>query len=409
MYNFLGEFMKKFFSVFFIFFVFISCATTVVMEKKDVAKLYFNLGNSYNNLGKKKEAVDSYMTALSYDRDLTVSSYNLVLLLMDEKRYKDAEKILLDLISSSEYNSIYYEVLAYNYFNQKKYKEALDIYEEILKREKLNKKALYNSSLIYTFIGEKERALEKLLEYKDIIEDNKDILKQIAELYSGLGNKEQAIKFYKDYLVKNSSDKDVKKSYAKLLFEIKDFKKALDIYEELDGSSNKDGELVFFKAKVLLLGLEDLGKGKEAVERALDLGYEGADELYQITLEENFLYKDEFKEFLKEKNFYFEPGEYKKYKEKMEAINKKIEETFTSAKKNFVEESDFSAGTNALKKLFKIDEFEDYFKINTEILLNPEFKFKDELKAWLQNRGKMELVEGFKEEEKEIEEEKIVE
>ncbi len=365
-----------------------------LIEKKDLAKLYFNLGNSYSELNKDKDAVNAYMTALRYDENLKVSSYNLALILMEQKRYKDSEKVLLDLIAKSEYNSIYYEVLAYNYFNQKKYKEALDIYEEILKREELNKKALYNSSLIYTFIGEKEKALEKLLAYKDVIDENKEILKQIAILYSELKNKDQAIKYFKDFLAKDKSNIEVKKMYAALLYEIKDYKKALDVYNDLDNSSNKDGEIAFFKARVLLLGLEDLGKGKEAVKRALDLGYEGADELYAITVNENFLYKAEFRDFLKKQNFYFKPGEYKKYKEKQKAIKDKIEKTFGDAKKSFLEDKNFSKGTNALQKLFKIKEFEDYQRINSEILSSADFAFKDELKAWLTNRGKMKLVEG---------------
>ena len=79
-----------------------SCASGV--PEKDVAPLYYNLGNAYFELGELDRAVESYLKAIELDESLARASFNLAKVYVEKNQLDKASRILEELLTEDPEN-----------------------------------------------------------------------------------------------------------------------------------------------------------------------------------------------------------------------------------------------------------------------------------------------------------------
>lgn len=298
--------LKKYLSYFLLGTFLFSCQTYSV-SREEYASVYFNLANAYRELEKDDEALKAYYQALQIDPTLSRNAFNFSKLLIKKNRLDEALTLLKSLEKESPQNTMILDSLAYVYYLKGDFSQSAAYYKKILSINSLHETALFNSALLYEALDRPEEAYERLVETLPFLTDTTDALKKIALLAYDIGRYDDALKYMNDYLEKKSDDTSIEWEYARILAKTKDYKKAAEIYDKLDTESNTNGELIFERAEVYLLGLESFEKGKEILARAIENEFWDTERLYALATTKDFLYRDEITAYLKEENLFFDP------------------------------------------------------------------------------------------------------
>lgn len=297
-----------FYLIVFTILLFFGCAGG--LSRKEAAKLYYNLGNAYLEIGKEDKASQAYLTALEYDKKMKIASFNLAKAYMDSEKYIDAINMLDNMIKEDDTNSMLLSAKAYCLYRFGDIDGSYIIYEEILTLDPGNSEALYNTALIKAEQGDYEEAIEKLTSLKsDKIDDEKLFTKinmAIGDIYTKMEKYEESIEYFE--FVKNEEPDNIKNltflfnSYYKSSYYSHALETGNKILEETPDDLENNKELFFDMAVIYLTAVEDSVKGLEYLEKALDAGFDNLEKAKNLVETEGLLDADDIISLLKSKN-----------------------------------------------------------------------------------------------------------
>ena len=94
----------KYFCFFIIILFSVSCVS--LKTQKELSEEYFNLGNDYFDLENYSRATDLYLKALSYNKNSKNATINLIMAYQNNKKYDDAEKLIVSKYEEKQMNII---------------------------------------------------------------------------------------------------------------------------------------------------------------------------------------------------------------------------------------------------------------------------------------------------------------
>ena len=264
-----------------VLFTFTGCSTVESIPASEAAVLWYNLGNAYNELGKSKEAVEAYSQALTLDPQLFSAGYNLARVFIHQEKYTESAEILEELLQTDPENRIVLETRAWVYHMQGDDASALAIYNDILDKSEMNYNALYNSALILSESGQKQKALARYLRIEENYPDDYSALFYTALLFADLDEPGQALERLERLAGTEEADPSALELQGDMLVSLRRFGEAAEVYrlltEEGDEgapvSGDAAGRIQFKTAEILLLYIEDFSGGLEALQAAVDNGW----------------------------------------------------------------------------------------------------------------------------------------
>lgn len=298
--------------------LFLSCVTGIPQE--EVAQVYFNLGNSYQDQGREKEAGRAYSKAWELDPHLFQAGYNLARLELQEGRISEGRTLLLQLLAEDRENTLLLEALAWSYSLEGDAPEAKRIYQNILTLRPRHFRSLYNLAVLFKTSeewGASRDAYWELyaLDAKEGLPlTREELLLEVALLEIQLQEHSAAVE-HLEFLSQSSPSLLGMERLGWLYQEQKLFAKALEAYEKglardiPEEESAEDAalraRLMFEKAFILLGIVEDEEPGMEALAEALDAGMVDSDQYKRLLDSEGFLFTERVEELMAAKGIDF--------------------------------------------------------------------------------------------------------
>lgn len=266
-------------------------------ERDEMALVYYNLGNAYSELGRSSDAGEAYERAFALNSSLIKAGYNLGRIRVETGRYKEGIKIFKDLLNQDTGNHLVMSALAWAYYKNGDSGKAITLYKSIMEEDPVNKDALYNSALLLSFKDDYKDAYPYLKELDTLGEADSYVYK-----YLGIAEKELEISSGASWLEKAAESKPGDTEILNLLAEAysneKRYGKAVETYDKLI-SMHKTGDLLFKKAFILLVYIEDYDTGLPVLEEALSQGLSDSTDLSTLIDYPDLLFPDRIKTVVK--------------------------------------------------------------------------------------------------------------
>ena len=261
-----------------ILFAFSGCAGG--LSRKEAAKIYYNLGNAYFDLGQNEKASDAYLKALDYDKKMKIVLFNLAKSYIESKKFSDSLDILDKMLKEDPKNVILLSAKAYCLYSYGDFEKSYELYAQILEIDPGNIEALFNNAAIKAEEGSYTDAIEKLaiLKTKKIDDDKllKKVNSKIGEIYYKAGEYHQSIDYLK-YTKENDPD-NIKN--LKMLFDsytqIHAYSSAVEIGNLIvskEKEKEKDKNILFQLSFIYLTAIEDMNKGISFLNQAIAEGF----------------------------------------------------------------------------------------------------------------------------------------
>ena len=248
------------------------------LSRRESAKLYYNLGNAYLELGDTTKASESYLKALEYNKNMKIASFNLAKAYMEVEKYSDAIRILDGMLKEEPENTILLSAKAYCVYRFGNYEKASELYDDVLKIDPGNMEALYNSAVIRIDRENYSAALDKLtlLKAKKIEDDSMlaKINSAFGETYYKTEQYSEAIK-YLDLIRQKEPDNTgnlimLFNSYLKTRY----FASVVETGSLILKKEPENKDVLFDMAAVYLNEIEDTEKGITYLEKAVSAGFD---------------------------------------------------------------------------------------------------------------------------------------
>ena len=272
-----------------------SCATGI--PEKDVAQLYFNLGNAYFELGDYDGSTKAYLNAIELGGDLPQAGYNLARMYIESGKVADGIKALQDLLKEDPDNSILISTIGWAYFLSGEYEKSVEMYERIIMRMPTDVNGLYNAAVLSWELGRKDQALslyERLYEQSD----DEEVLYKIASIQTDLENWNGAIDTLLKYTAKKDDDADAYYLLGIAYTAERYYGEALEAFESAIEARDDDPIIHFEKAVILLLYIENLDEGIKSLERAVELGFDDRDRAGDLASSDQLSFGIEVNDYL---------------------------------------------------------------------------------------------------------------
>ncbi len=282
--------MKKLCVFLWIIFSLLNCSSTI--KSSELAREYYNIGNTHYELGNYGKAVIFLRKAMELDEDLKTARFNLSLALLKDGKPEEAENILKSFLEEDPENQSVVEVLAYAYHIQGKEEDAIRIYRQILSSSPENNNARYNLGILFWEIDQLENALHEFRLLIELSPDDLDTLFNMGKLLLELNNPSEALIFLEQYLQEQPVDVEAYLLLAKGYRDMELYDKALDAYSSAISQDEKQAEAWFYSALILLTEIEDPERGLTALAQALDYGFKDLEMITALMESPDLLEKD---------------------------------------------------------------------------------------------------------------------
>jgi len=289
------------------------CATAGE-NRRETARLYYNLGNAYSELGKDSQAAEAYESAWRLDSSLFQAGYNLARLHLASGRITQGRQLLEELLRKDGENGILLQALAWSYALEKDYGRAESIYLRVLELQPRNPTALYNLSRIYKIRENWTAAadlLDQLAELTDRpsgVPDTGALLLEEAR-FRVLGDQNgQALEILL-YLKEKSPSQEASLLLGNLYNLQERYDEALAAYSDAAEKGSAEGS--FYRGVLLLTIMEDREGGLKALGNALDRGFRDGAAAIQLLETPDFLFVQDVNALLTAREWdpYGEAGE----------------------------------------------------------------------------------------------------
>ncbi len=262
---------KQAFGIVIVCSLFLGCLTPTI--KRNLAREYYNIGNTYFSLNKYAQAVESYQKALTYDPDLSEGSFNLARVYFALGRYDEGLEILRKLQTDRGENMILLQMIAYGLAKSGRKEEAIQYYVRVLSLSEGNTHSLYNLGVLYYEMGQFDRAYTYLSRLYEIDQQDLATLKLLGQIEARRERFSAALQFFLPYLAQKPDDSEVGLTVYRILVDQKRYGEALKTLESLIEKKKEDPRLWFEKAFVLLTKAEERKAGLDALTKGLTLGF----------------------------------------------------------------------------------------------------------------------------------------
>ena len=234
---------------------------------------YYNVANSYVDLGQYDKAIERYQDELRLDPTLAKANYNLALAYAHLKRTDDAVTILKRLLQNDPENTQFLSTLGWAYHLGGKDEEALAQYSAVLTLSPADVNALYNSGIILWKMKKESEALQKFMSQLALTPDDTDALYAAGALELSLDNAPAASDTLSRYVAKKPGDIDAWYLVAASAERQQKYERALEAYDTIIAADGKQGDALYGEARLLLTVVEDPQRGLDNLTKALSAGF----------------------------------------------------------------------------------------------------------------------------------------
>ncbi|WP_319417269.1 tetratricopeptide repeat protein [Marispirochaeta aestuarii] len=259
------------------------------VSNEEAAEAYYNLGNAYFDLGRLNESKRAYQRALELDPSLAAATYNLARLYIEDRRFDEAEEILLALVGADEENTLLYETLGWLEFRRGNNRAAAQRYRQALDLAEGNAAVWYNLGRIHEVEGELTEAVEA---YRKAVYYEPDTLLYrtgLGEVYYLLEDYIEAVDLLYPAFSLGNRDLQLIVLLVKNLTSAEEYPAALEVADAgmetwetqrpEDQQNEIKAEILFYKSFTLLVGFENTAEGLSALRESIDSGFDDADKL----------------------------------------------------------------------------------------------------------------------------------
>ena len=272
------------------------------LSKRESARVYYNLGNAYFELGKSEEASSAYLRALEFDDKLKVASFNLARTYIEAGKYSEALRLLDKMLEKDSENTVVHSAKGYCLFRFGDYDKAAESYLNVITINPADQDALFNYALIMTEIGNYETAVEKFAELKNTNPEDEFLTAKIdfavGRVYYLQKNYDKSLEYFEPVYEKNPDHEGV----SGYLFEIyknkKYYGKMVETGKKLLEKDKDNKELLFDISKVLLLEIEDHDEGLDYFRKAVESGFNDEEKIKELLENRNLTVKKELEKIL---------------------------------------------------------------------------------------------------------------
>jgi tetratricopeptide (TPR) repeat protein len=146
-----------------------------ILINKNHPALYDAIGNSFVKLGKKKEALMYYDTAIKINRKYKPAYINKITFLMQKKEFKMAIKSLKKMADVFSFNFYIHYNLGICYAKYASYNKAVEEYSSAISIRPKNKDSYYNRAISFLRLRKFSSAIDDLNSFL-VFEQNKNSL-----------------------------------------------------------------------------------------------------------------------------------------------------------------------------------------------------------------------------------------
>ncbi|GHU43685.1 hypothetical protein FACS1894190_14420 [Spirochaetia bacterium] len=264
--------------------VFSGCATATSAEE------YYSIGMSYFEMGKFEEAERWLTRALTTNRTMRASEYNLGRIAYETGRYTEASTIFKKILRKDPSNVLVLRAEAYTQIKLGNIEEAGKTYKKVLDLESDSLDDGFNYALVLYAMDKPAEAEAELLKFDYNLLDNKDTLLLLARIQKAQ-DKLSAIDTYDQWLTKNT-DPEVRYEYSVVLDKAGFYAKALEQAQKVQLELTADTETLkrytvrFEVARLMLIADSEDTEGMTQLRQAIQEGFKDKEAL-------NLLAKDE--------------------------------------------------------------------------------------------------------------------
>ena len=267
----------------------------------EVAELYYNLGNAYFDLNEFDSAVNAYLNALALDSTLPQAGYNLARVYIESGKIDEGMEELNRLLEEDPENGILMSTLAWAHFLQGEYEAAYEVYVGITKRTPTDQNGLYNAAVLAWKL---EKRTEALQFYERLYAESgeNEVLYRVTSILMDMERWSDAIDQLLIYLNQNPSDGDAYFDLGLAYAAEQLYGDALDAFDNAIELKSDDPSILFEKAVVLLLFIENLEEGVKHLDLAVNAGFNDTNLVADLINAEELLFTEEVREFFASKN-----------------------------------------------------------------------------------------------------------
>ena len=208
-------------------------------EEQDNGILLDTLALCYKELKMYKKAIEVYKKGLEYYPDSIYYTLEIIDLLIDDKNYQEALKLIENFSRIYKNCASIYNSLARIFYRLKNYEKALISIEEYLKLDKNNAESYYFKGLILNDLEKFEEAKASIYTAIKFNPANAKYYSQMARSYVGIKEYENALIYIKEAIEINQSEINYKKQAYDISVligneeQIKNYKKQLERSEKI--------------------------------------------------------------------------------------------------------------------------------------------------------------------------------
>ena len=208
-------------------------------KEQDNAILLDSLALCYKELKFHKKAIDIYKKALEIYPNSIYYTLELIDLLIDNKNYDDAKKLINEFSEKYQNCPAIYNSTARIYYRLKEYKSALKAIDEYLKLDINNPESYYFKGLILNDLEKFEEAKKSIYNAIKIKPTVAKYYSQMARSYTGLKEYENALLYSKEAIEIDQNEINYKKQAYDISVligneeQIKAYKKQLERSEKI--------------------------------------------------------------------------------------------------------------------------------------------------------------------------------
>lgn len=277
------------------------------LSSRESARVYYNLGNAYFDLGKNSDASSAYLKALEFDDKLKVASFNLARSYIETEKYSDALRILDEMIQEDRVNTILHAAKGYCLYRYGDLDKAASSYLDVIEISPADQNALFNYALIMSELKEYSSAVEHFADLKRTNPDDELLLKKIdfavGKVYYLQDNYSEALVYFESVFDKDSDYEGLPVYLFDIYKKEKYYEKMIKTGKKILESDPDNNEVLFDMSRVLLLEIEDREQGIEYFRKAVDKGYNNREKIDEILDSRNLSAKDEIEKILKNVTF----------------------------------------------------------------------------------------------------------
>lgn len=272
------------------------------------ADIHIRIAKILEEKGKKQEADEHYIEALSIDNTNPKALSKVGIIELRKKNYKKAEEYLIKARESEPDNSDTLRALGETWLELGDYSSAIEILEQVLLFDKQDAKAHLLVGKAYEKRGHSDKAAEHIASAGKYGKKNSEIMEAIGYDFARNLNKsgkfEEAIAAYKKEIKKNDNPALGYYEMAEVYESLEDDNNAIKAYKQAYELDKKLGEGIF-----RCIELYQAKQDKENVEKMLKLvrsnslyKERGADMLESIKIEEKLRAETELQNKISDSN-----------------------------------------------------------------------------------------------------------